>query len=66
MNIHLNLTGPVANNYGQVTAGRACGTWSGNTCYGSATDLLMKYCSGGYRVYYLRPSPACNYVYCIS
>lgn len=57
----LNGTHPVLGE-GTVTR-KACAHWSGNCCYWS-TDVQVKACPGGYHVYRLNGSPACNLRFC--
>ncbi|XP_054433189.1 pancreatic secretory granule membrane major glycoprotein GP2 isoform X2 [Pteronotus mesoamericanus] len=57
----LNGTHPTLRE-GTVTR-TACAQWSGNCCYWN-TKIQVKACPGGYHVYRLEGSPACNLRYC--
>ena len=56
--------GPMPQNAGDVTSGRACGNWYGNCCHFEVPeDIQVKNC-GSYFIYRLESTPFCNTTYC--
>lgn len=56
--------GPMPQNAGDVTSGRACGNWYGNCCHFEVPDDIQVKNCGSYFIYRLESTPFCNTTYC--
>ncbi|XP_039461615.1 pancreatic secretory granule membrane major glycoprotein GP2-like [Oreochromis aureus] len=58
------ITEPHPTQPGETVTVNVCDSWSGRCCYFSPQSIQVKLCYGGYYVYKLRTTVACNVVYC--